>query len=174
MVRALFFVALSAAAATSAAAADKPRPAALEALRGCQAITADAARLACFDKAAAALATSVEKKEVVVLDQQEVRKTRKSLFGFQLPRIGLFGGGDGDKGPEEPEFTQIDTKVTGVRGLGYGKYSFTIEDGAVWQTTEAGPDMPKAGTQVTIKKGSLGGYFIKFERQRPVRGMRVG
>ena len=175
MVRALPVAVLAALAIQPAVAADKPRPAVLEALRTCQSIGADAERLACYDKAAAALATSVEKKEVVVLDQQEVRRTRKSLFGFQLPRIGLFGdGGEDGKQAEEPEFTQIETKVTGVRGLGYGKYSFTIEDGAVWQTTEAGPDMPKVGSEVTIKKAALGSYFIKFGKQRAVKGMRVG
>lgn len=158
--------------AAPATAADKVRPAALEALRACQSITADAERLACFDRAAAALSASVDKKEVVVLDQQEVKKTKRSLFGFQLPRIGLFG--DSDKDKDEPEFTQIETTVTGARGLGYGKFSFTIEDGAVWQTTEAGPNMPKPGDKVTIKKAALGSYFIKFGKQRAVKGMRVG
>lgn len=155
-----------------ARAEEPPRPAALEALRACQALTADADRLACYDRAAAALSTSVEKKEVIVLDQQDVKKTKRSLFGFTLPRIGLFG--DADKDRDTPEFTQIETTVTGVRGLGYGKYSFTIEDGAVWQTTEAAPMTPKPGEKVLIKKAALGSYFIRFGRQRAVKGMRIG
>lgn len=171
MVRVTLLIASSLLAAP-ALAADAPRPAALEALRACQSIAADADRLACYDRAAAALNASVEKKEVVVLDQQEVKKTKRSLFGFQLPRIGLFG--DGDKDKDTPEFTELETTVTGARGIGYGKFSFTIEDGAVWQITEAGPTMPKPGDKVTIKKAALGSYFIKFGKQRAVKGMRVG
>lgn len=171
MVRALLFSTALVIAAPGLAA-EAPRPAALEALRVCQAITADADRLACYDRAAAALSSSVEKKEVIVLDQQEVKKTKRSLFGFTLPKIGLFS--DNDKDRETPEFTQIETTIKGVRGLGYGKFSFTIDDGAVWQTTEAGPMMPKPGDTVLIKKAALGSYFIKFGKQRAVKGMRVG
>lgn len=169
MIRALPAAALALIAAPALAA---DRPAALEALRSCQAITADAERLACYDRAAAALNASVEKKEVVVLDQQDVKKTKRSLFGFTLPRIGIFG--DGDKDNDAPEFTEIETTVTRVRGLGYGKFNFTIEDGAVWQTTEAVSMAPQPGDKVTIKRAALGSYFIKFGRSRAVKGMRVG
>jgi hypothetical protein len=163
-------------AATPLAAAEPPRPAALDALTACRAVADDAARLACYDRAAGALAASVEKKEVVVIDQQEVRKTRRSLFGFSLPKLTLFNDDDEarDGRPEKSEFAEIESKVTSLRKLRTGHYSFTIEDGAVWQTTEYGSILPKVGDTVTIKKGTLGGYFIIFQGSRAVRGIRTG
>lgn len=170
MIRSLLTVLPTLVAATS----DVPRPAVLDALTSCRAIVADAERLACYDRAAAALNAQVERKEVIVLDQQEVKKTKRSLFGFTLPRIGIFGGGGNGPGHEDTEFTQIETTVTSVRGTGYGKLRFTIEDGAVWQTTEPSPAEPKPGTKVTIKRAALGSYFIKFEGERTIKGMRIG
>lgn len=166
-------IALPLVAAVPAFAVEAPRPAALEALRACQGIAADAARLACYDRAAAALSAQVEKKEVIVLDQQDVKKTKRSLFGFTLPRISIFGdGGKSDR--DEPEFTQIETTVQHVRSLGNGKVAFTVDEGAQWQTTEPSPDLPKPGDKVTIKRAALGSYFIRFGKARVVKGMRVG
>lgn len=169
-------VPLLALAAAPLAAAEPPRPAALDALTACRSIADDAGRLACYDRAAAALAASVEKKEVVVIDQQEVRKTRRSLFGFSLPKLTLFGNEDegAEDRPDKAEFAEIESKVVSLRKLRSGHYSFTIEDGAVWQTTEYGSILPKVGDKVTIKKGTLGGYFIIFANSRAVRGIRTG
>lgn len=155
--------------ATAAQAQDGPAP--LDALQKCRTITDDAQRLACFDLAAAALTASVQKKEVVVLDREEARKTRRSLFGFSLPKLKLFGNEDDD--PEERELLEIDSTVRSVRNLGYDKISFTLEDGAVWQTTEPVRRMPKSGSKVHIKRASLGSYFIRFDEGRTVKGMRI-
>ena len=162
------FVALAA----PASAADEP-PAAIKALAACRAVADDAQRLACFDREAAALVQSVVAKETVVLDKQEVRKTKRSLFGFTLPRLPFFGDGkDDDK--DEAEFQQIETPIKTVQNIGYGRFRFTIDDGAVWQTTEGINAFPKPGQKVVIKKGLMGSYFIRFEGARSVKGMRVG
>ena len=158
-------------AATAAAAADEP-PAAIQALGACRAITDDARRLACYDREAGALLQSVEKKETVVLDKQAVTKTKRSLFGFSLPKLPFFGDRDDDK--KEAEFQQIETPIVTVRSIGYGKFRFTIDDGALWETTEGVNAFPKSGQKVVIKKGLMGGYFIRFEGARSVKGMRVG
>lgn len=165
------WVGLAIAALGASAAQAQEGPAPLNALERCRTIADDTMRLACFDRAAAVLAQSVEKKEVVVLDREEARKTRRSLFGFTLPRLKLFGNEDDDR--EEREFTEIDSTVKSARGLGYGKLRFTIEDGAVWQTTEAVRMDPKPGDKVNIKKGTMGSYFVRFDDGRAVRGMRV-
>lgn len=170
-----FLTAVLAGAAAPLAAAEPPRPAALDALTACRAIADDTARLACFDREAAALGASIERKDVVVLDRQDVKKTKRSLFGFNLPKLPFFGGEDGkDAAEEEDEFVEIETTIKELRKLRSGHWSFTIDEGAQWQTTELGPILPQAGQKVTIKKGALGSYFIRFERSRPVRGMRVG
>lgn len=172
MIRSLFAASLALAATAPAAAADEP-PSAIRGLAACRAIADGPERLACYDREAGALVQSVEKKQTLVLDQQEVRRTKRSLFGFTLPRIGIFGGSK-NGGPEEPEFTQIETTIASIRGLGYNKFRFTIEDGAVWETTEGANAYPKVGQKVFIKKAALGSYFIRFENARSVKGARVG
>jgi hypothetical protein len=153
-------------------AADEP-PAAIKALSQCRTIADNAQRLACYDREAGALVQSVERNETVVLDKQEVRKTKRSLFGFSLPKLPFFGG-DKDPDKEEPEFTQIETPLKTVRNIGYGKFRFTIDDGAQWETTEGINAFPKPGEKVVIKKGLMGSYFIRFEGSRSVKGRRVG
>lgn len=165
------FAAAALVLATPAYAAEE-QPAAVRALAACRDISEAAARLACFDRETGALLQSVEKKETVVLDQAEVRKTKRSLFGFTLPRLPFFG--DGKDANDAPEFQQIDTPIKSVRSIAYGRFRFTIEDGAVWETTEGINAFPKAGERVVIKKGVMGSYFIKFEGSRSVKGMRVG
>jgi hypothetical protein len=171
MIRSTFAAFLALGLAAPAAAADE-RPAAIQALAACRALTDDAARLACFDREAGALLQSVEQKETVVLDQQEIRKTKRSLFGFTLPRLPFFDGRkDGEK--DVAEFTEIETPIKTVQGIGYGRFRFTVDDGAVWQTTEGINAFPKPGQTVVIRKGLMGSYFIRFEGARSVKGVRV-
>ena len=161
-------------AATPLAAADEETPATIQALGACRAIADDAARLACYDREAPALLQSVEKKETVVVDKQAVRKTKRSLFGFTLPKLPFFGGDKDDDAKEEAEFQQIEAPIKTVRSIGYGKFRFTLDEGAVWETTEGINAFPKPGDTVVIKKGVLGSYFIRFPNSRAVKGMRVG
>lgn len=172
MIGSVRFLIVALALAVPARAADE-QPAPIRGLAACRAIADNAQRLACFDREAATLVTSVEQKETVLLDRQEVRKTKRSLFGFTLPRLPFFNSGK-DEGREEPEFTQIDTPIKTVRSIGYGRFRFTVDEGALWETTEGINAFPKPGQKVVIKKGLMGSYFIKFEGARSVKGMRVG
>jgi hypothetical protein len=171
MIRSAITVLTALALGAPAVAADEP-PAAIQALGACRAMTDNAQRLACYDQAAGALLQSVENKETVVLDKQEVRKTKRSLFGFSLPKLPFFGNDKDDK--DEEEFSQIDEPIKTVRSIGYGRFRFTLEDGATWETTEGINAFPKPGQKVLIKKGLMGSYFIRFEGNRSVKGMRVG
>lgn len=139
-------------------------------VEACRAIGSDEGRLACYDKAARALTEAVARKDLVVLDRQQVRDTRRSLFGFSLPRLPLFGGGDGDDGRDDA--AQIETKIASLRSLGYGKWMIGLPDGATWQTTDSVQSKIALGQAITIKKGTLGGYFIRIGG-RSVRGMRT-
>ncbi len=149
-----------------------PSPLILD-LEKCLAIMADSERLACTDIAARRLVDASRRKDVVVVDREDMKKTRKSLFGFTLPRIGLFG----KNGPDDAEqVDRVEMKVTRVATLGYGKLGFTMEDGARWNTTEAwaDPSPPKAGAILIIKRGAIGSYMISVKGGRTTRAMRVG
>src|SRR5829696_6737424 len=91
----------AAAASVQSSGAPAQRPQPFEALVRCRAITGDAERLACFDRAAASLQAAAERRDVVVVDRQQVRESRRRLFGLPLPRLPIFGGGDDDEGAEE-------------------------------------------------------------------------
>jgi hypothetical protein len=169
----LAFAALAALAAASAPA--KPRlqdarsNALLQALSACRAVADEKARLDCYDKAGARLAEAVDRKELVVMDRQEIQETRRSLFGFSVPNIPLFRGeSGGDDG-------KLETTIAGASPLGGGKWQIRLEDGAIWQTNETrvGLGDPRPGQKIVIQRGTLGNYFLRIDGQRGIRGRRV-
>ncbi|MBB4153275.1 hypothetical protein GGQ80_001177 [Sphingomonas jinjuensis] len=146
---------------------DTKASAALDALAQCVAIATDAERLACYDRAARPLIEAQKAKDFVVVDREEVRKTKRSLFGFSLPSIKLFGASD-----DEPvkQLVGVMTESTQLPG---GLMRFQLDDGSVWDTTEGLPLMPRKGDTVTVKAGSLGSYIATAPGRRSPRVKRV-
>lgn len=164
-----FVVVLSAVA--TPASAQKTASATVDAVVACQSEQDDQARLRCFDAAAAALQQAQSSGSIVVVDKADVRRTRRSLFGFALPKLPFFSGDDtADEAPQE-----LEAKIASARSLGNDKWQFALDSGAVWQTTQPSPYFrtPKPGQTVKLKKGSLGAYFASVDGGRPVRAMRV-
>ena len=86
----------AASVAVSASASEKERetPQVFKDAVACRDIADPAQRLACYDTAVGALATAEEQDDVVIASREEIRETRRGLFGLSLPKIKLFGGGD--------------------------------------------------------------------------------
>lgn len=163
--------------ATAPAAAkdkDKPAPSPLvTAIERCRQIVDPTQRLACYDSAAGALVQAANTGTVAIVDQGEIRKARRSLFGFTLPKIPFFSG---DSTSEEAQ-RQLDSTITSVRALNNGYFRIVIADNnAVWETTDSSIsfDPPRAGQKITILRGPLGSYFLRIDGQVGVRGRRVG
>jgi hypothetical protein len=162
--------------ACAAHAQPGPGTAALEPFARCRAIPAAEARASCFDAAARSLEAAVAAKEITIVTRQDVRDTRRSLFGFTLPRVGLFTGDDDRDGGGRPteDFQQIDTTIISARTVANGRVELRIAEGeAVWVTTDPMPFPPKPGRKVRIRKGAMSNYFIAVEGERSVRGMRL-
>lgn len=139
----------------------------------CRSIAADADRLACFDRTSSALVEARDRKDVVLVDRAEVRRTRRSLFGFPLPKIGLFGGDDDDP-DREPEIKEITSKLVSVSPSGFQRWMVELEDGSRWQTTEAAKaPPPKPGREIRVTRAAMGGYFLHLGSQAIVRARRV-
>lgn len=158
-----------------ALAKDPPKQSPLVgALQTCRAMTDPAQRLACYDKEAGALLDAAKTGDVAVVDKAEVRKARKSLFGFAMPSLPFFSG---DSSADEVSDT-LESTVTAANGIGYGKFRITIAEGnAVWETTETYGTMrdPRAGDKISIKRGPLGSYMLRIgKNNRSVKGKRVG
>jgi len=124
----------------------------------CRSITDAAQRLACYDRSAATLATAQQNNDLYVADKETMRETRRGLFGFNLPKVKLFGNDD-----IAEDVKSIETTITAVSS-GQRGYIFTLEDGARWaQTDGAYMDRPKAGSKIRIRRAALGSYMASVE-----------
>lgn len=159
----------------SAAERQQPRPEIFSDLLQCRSIAEDTLRLACFDRQVAAMETASQRDEVVVLDKTELNKTRRTLFGFSLPKLPFLNDGEEKKGQPEAEGTsQIVATIESVKSLGYGKWQIRLEDGAEWMTTDAVTYRdPRPGMKIEIKRASVGSFMGKIEG-RAVRMKRIG
>lgn len=162
-------------ASTASAEKTREQPELFRNLLNCRAIADNAARLACFDQSTSALQQAEAKKDLVVVDRKEIRETRKSLFGFTLPKIGLFeGGGDDEKEDAKDAVTELQSTIEAARAISGGNWSLRLANGAgTWETMTAMTDAPRAGDKVRIKKATLGSYLGQVGINRGIRFRRV-
>ncbi|MDB5468532.1 MAG: hypothetical protein JWR84_92 [Caulobacter sp.] len=153
-----------------AVAADKKgeRAGALKAVVDCRVVADPGERLACFDKAAAALDAAEAKGDVVVVDRGQMREARKAAFGFnfQMPSFMT-------QGVKEEELTRMDTTVASARQDPHGKWIVKLADGATWNQidTEKVRKIP-AGAPVTIRAASMGSYLLNVKGYGSFRAKR--
>lgn len=165
------FAILAGAAAAPAAAKDKEapvRPAQIQQLYNCRDMADPAARLACFDREVGELAAADAASEIRFADKETVRKTRRGLFGFDLPDFGLFGGGD------EEKVESVETSVASASPAADGGYRIAMADGSVWVQIDNKrmPLAPRPGQAIRIKAASLGTYFLSLEGRPSIRVRR--
>ena len=153
----------------SAQDANPARPDLLADLQACRDIDDPARRLACFDRASASLLAARDSGEVRVVDREEVQQTRRGLFGFTLPKLGIFGAGD------DEQLDTLESTITGVSRVGRNGYRIRIEEGSVWQIDSAPSRLrtPEPGDAIVLKKASLNSFFIRIAGQIGVKGRRV-
>ncbi len=153
--------------AAFALAADPAVPSAVDAIETCRQIVDGATRLTCFDRAAAALADARARKDLVVMNRAEVRRTKRGLFGFSLPSLQLFGGDDNDA------VKQLDGKIAGTAPYGYGFYMLTLDDGSQWETIDRVTGFsPRRGDAVRIKYGPFGYRATSLGSIVPIRRVK--
>lgn len=141
-------------------------------LETCTTLTDDAERLACFDREVAGLVSATNEGEVRVVETEDIKQARRRLFGFSLPKINLFGGGE-----DEEEIELLQSTITKIRKVGAKEYHFWIEEGnAKWRMK--GRTMrfraPKVGDSVEFKPATMGTYWIRVNGRKGVRGNRIG
>jgi hypothetical protein len=153
--------------------AGQQRPELFEALVRCRAVTEDAARLRCFDAAAAALDQAAARRDVVVVDRAQVRETRRRLFGLALPRLPIFGGGDADR-EEEEEVSSLEGVIASAQQNDLGQWYIRLQEGGLWVQTDHNllALQPRAGQSVVINRGVMGSYMMRIARQPGIRVRR--
>lgn len=144
-----------------------PPPAIMQNLLACRSITDSTQRLACYDRASGAVAQALGSKDLVVIDKKIATEARRSLFGFSVPSFaGLLGGGD---------LNEIQSTVEGAIENGYAGWTIRLADGSVWAQTDDAPVAlgPRKGDKVTVKRGTLGSYYLKLGNQPGIKVRRV-
>lgn len=167
----LLFVTLAglpAAAFAQSDTAQQQRPELFEALLRCRAITEAEVKLKCFEDATAALEQAVEQRDVVVADRDQVRETRRRLFGVALPRLPIFEDDD------EDEIESVEGTVASATQNGNGQWIVRLEDGAIWAQTDNNSLAlrPRPGQPVVINRAALGTYMMRVNRQPSIRVRR--
>ncbi len=135
----------------------------------CRKLTDRDQRLACYDKAVDGMAKAQAKGDLVTVDRQQRQALHHQAFGFNLPALSFFNGGD-----KSEETNEITAKVGAASLDTLGKWLIRLDDGATWRQvddTVIEPD-PHVGSAVTIKKGIAGGYFMKIDRAPAFRARR--
>jgi hypothetical protein len=172
-VRTLIAASMLIAVALPATAKPRPQtgvPAQVTRLLTCRGLAVAAERLACFDRESAAMGSAVERKELVVFDREAVTKTRRSLFGFSVPDLGIFGDKDTDP------VKQIESVLAASGNNRDGGYTFTLADGSRWNQIDDRPLSrdPKRGDKVIVKRGTLGSFILEIAGQPGVKVKRIG
>ncbi len=143
----------------------------LTALQQCRTVADDTARLACFDRETAVLIAATDSGDLQIVDREAVRETRRGLFGFSLPKLGIFGGND-DEGEELAK--RLESEIVGVRSAGREAYLLTIAEGSVWRVSDAPRRFrPKVGDAVEFERAAMGSYWVRLNGQLGVKGRRV-
>lgn len=160
------------AAAPSAAKDRKPAPAPpaqVNALLGCRSVSDSAERLACYDRAAQTLGEAVAKEELVVFDREGIRSTKRGLFGFSIPNLGIFGD------DEDSEVKQLEGTITGYSFNSDGGYVFRLADGSRWTQMDGKLIVipPANGDKVVVKRGALGSFILSVAGQPGVKVKRI-
>lgn len=137
-------------------------------LRKCSAIAEDAARLACFDTAVASVIAQQDSGEITVVEKEDIETTRRSLFGFSLPKIGLFGSSD-DKADEI-----LQSRITGLRRVRNDYWEITIEEGSVWRAANTPRRFkPQVGDPVELEAAAMGSFWFRVDGSHGVKARRI-
>jgi hypothetical protein len=152
-----------------AALAAKPPPTtapAVQAVVDCRKIEDGGQRLACYDAAADALDKAQTSGDLVTLDREQRRAVRRQAFGFALPSLSIF-----DVGERGEAAASIDETVASARQDPQGRWTFVMQDGAVWRQIddEFLSRDPHAGSAVVIRRAMIGSFMLSVDKQPGVR-----
>jgi hypothetical protein len=143
------------------------RPKLFDDVVACKTIENPELRLACYDEKVAALDEAQKSSEIVVTDKAAMKEAKRGLFGFNLPKIKIFGGGD--------DVTEIEATVKSITANRAGQISIVLEDGAKWQQvdTKILNREPRVGSKARIREASMGSYLVTFDGGPAIRMKRV-
>ena len=140
----------------------------LQSLRDCMTIQSDSERLTCFDQAVKTVISLEDRGEISIVDKEAIAETRRGLFGFSLPKTGVFGASD-------TEVQQVlNSRIVGLRKLRSDHWEIEISEGSVWQATNTPRRFkPKVGSKVELEQAALSSYWLRVDGQLGVKASRI-
>lgn len=177
----VFAAPIAALALPGPACADAPPPAdtrvaVIQQLFDCRSVGDPTERLACYDRQVAAVEAAETARDIRIVDREQVRETRRGLFGFSLGSLSIFGGGNDDDRQDSrtnPEIVQeIEAKISAVDQDSTGRWVFALDNGQRWvqQNAEAIGRTPHVGNSIRIRRAAFGTFMANIE-DRP--GFRI-
>lgn len=108
--------------------------------------------------------------DLVAMDRQQVRKTRRSLFGLALPDLGVFGDSESEDGN-----STIETTIKSVRETPDSKWIFDLAEGGRWVQLDTRNFIvdPAPGQPIRIRRAAMGSYLANVNKQVAIRVRRV-
>jgi len=151
--------------ASAAAAPAKVAPS-VQAVIDCRQVADEAQRLACYDKAADVLEKAEATGDLVSLDREQRRVARKQAFGFSLPSLAIL-----DSGEKPEDVDRIQETLASARQDAEGKWTFVMQDGAVWRQIDDAylSRDPHHGSAIVIRRAMLGSYILNVDGQPALR-----
>ena len=176
---------LSAAAASLAftalpAIAQVPEGVVLNIMRECAKISDATARLACYDNNIRQAGASPSTAQTLPRQGGApalVPAPASTAQGFGSESLRVRETPQQQSAQSEDAAREIQARVSSVAAREPGIHLLTLEDGAQWLFAEGVPAsyrVPNAGSTVSIERGSLGSFLLRFDGQRavPVRRTR--
>lgn len=144
----------------------------VQSLLNCRALTNGPDRLACFDRESAAVAGALASRDLVVVSKEQVRSSRRSLFGLSLPSLAIFGGNAEDG---EDAIREVEGVIATATQRGDDNWIIRLQDGAVWTQTDSRQlaTTPKAGLPVKVRRAALGSYIMNINGGLGIRVKRT-
>ncbi len=154
---------------SQAGAAPRNPTEAAKAVVECRTIADTAARVACYDAAAAALeeAMAPPSPEEQAADFGSRSSGAQDNDGFSIFGIDLFGSEQLPKSPEErsAEVSEISARVVERATTSAGRTIFMLDNGQMWRTvdsTEVRWPSDEETPMVRVNRGALGSYRLNF------------
>lgn len=155
------------------------------ALVGCSVVKNKADRLACFEAVAREVPRSAPPAAAeapqpaaaapapaapVAAAQPSAPRAAATDFGSETVRAPVR---ERESRPERPD--KITARVASVTPRAPGMWRVTLDNGATWDFAESVSDfrVPGAQDEVEIRRGALGSYLMRFDKQPAIRVARV-
>lgn len=165
---ALVSLALAAALPGLSWAKDAPaddRASTVQAVLNCRPLAEPTERLRCYDAAAGRLGEAETRGDIVVIDRAQAAAAHRQAFGLTLPSLDFMVRA---MKPEEAD--SITGVVSGARADAGGKWTLSLEDGAIWRQIDGDLGRPpRPGSKVTIRKAAVGSFKMNVDGQPAIR-----